>query len=148
MILCRPVSPPKPSASTAAPSSAGGNRASSHQPWSHPAVTPDGTLPRSGPTSKHTADPTWRGNVRRVGADRVTVELVEQRRWVRLTELTNLDYRDHGVLRRTLERLVLEHRGTLKLDLSQWSLKVRSSNGGTVIATVYVTHGGETDVQH
>lgn len=51
------------------------------------------------------------------------------------------------MLRATLERLVQAEKGTLKLDLSEWSMVVHSLGGGMVRATVKVTPSGATDIR-
>jgi hypothetical protein len=79
-----------------------------------------------------------------VNAARVTVELRRHRRTV-ATKVTNLDYRDDTILRATLEQMVEDRVGTLKVDLSEWSLAVRSAKG-TVIARVTITPAGATEV--
>jgi hypothetical protein len=45
------------------------------------------------------------------------------------------------------ERMVEEKRGTLKLDLSEWSLAVHSPGGGRVHARLRVTPAGLNDVR-
>lgn len=78
-------------------------------------------------------------------ANRYTVRLRYRGR-VRTQEDTNLDLDDTQVLRTTLERLVLDARGTLSLDLSEWSLTVTRVGGGPIIKRVTVTSGGLTEV--
>jgi hypothetical protein len=80
-------------------------------------------------------------------ADRVTVRLYYQRRHETAREDTNLDYKDDGALRRTLERMVRENRGTLNLDLSDWSLRLYSPRGGAAIVKVFITKSGETQIE-
>jgi len=62
-------------------------------------------------------------------------------------EETNLDPRDDAILRQTLERLVLAKQGTLKLDLSEWSLVVHNVGGGQIQARVKVRSAGATEVR-
>lgn len=81
-----------------------------------------------------------------VAANLVKAELLHMRA-VRATEQTHLDYRDDGVLRRTLERMLREHRGNANVDLAQWSLRVRSTRGSTVLAILNITKGGENDIK-
>lgn len=58
----------------------------------------------------------------------------------------NLDPRDGEALRAVLEELVHAARGTLRLDLSQFSLTVHSPGGGRVHAVCRVTPAGATEV--
>jgi hypothetical protein len=62
-------------------------------------------------------------------------------------EDTNLDPTDEKMLRSTLERMVEEKRGTLKLDLSEWSLAVHSPGGGRIHARLRVTPAGLNQVR-
>lgn len=78
-------------------------------------------------------------------ATRYTVRLRYRDR-VRVQEDTNLDLDNTPVLRATLERLVLQSRHTLDLDLSEWSLTVTRVGGGPIIKRVTVTSGGLTEV--
>jgi len=65
-----------------------------------------------------------------------------------LREDTNLDPRDEGMLRQTLERMVLAKRGTLRLDLSEYWIEVQSAGGGRVHATCKIAPNGATQVKH
>lgn len=62
-------------------------------------------------------------------------------------EEANLDPRDDGILRETLEQLVLAKQGTLRLDLSEWSIVVHNIGGGQIRARVRVTPSGATEVR-
>jgi hypothetical protein len=62
-------------------------------------------------------------------------------------EDTNLDPRDETILRQTLERMVQAKRGTLRLDLSEYSIMVHSLGGGQVKAQCSVAPNGATLVK-
>ena len=81
-----------------------------------------------------------------MNAQRYTLRLYQRSSMVR-EEDTNLDVRDDAFLRQTLERMVLAKWGTLKLDLSEYSMDVHNAGGGQVQARVKVLPSGETDVR-
>lgn len=81
-----------------------------------------------------------------MAAKRYTLRLYQRSRMVR-QEDANLDPRDDGILRATLERMVEAERGTLKLDLSEWSLVVHSLGGGMIRARVQVAPVGTTNIR-
>lgn len=62
-------------------------------------------------------------------------------------EDTNLDIKDDKVLRATLERMVEEKRGTLRLDLSKWSMVVHNPGVGRIQRRVKVLPSGATEVR-
>lgn len=62
-------------------------------------------------------------------------------------EDANLDPRDDDMLRATLERMVEGERGTLKLDLSEWSLVVHGLGGGMIKARLNVTPVGTSEIR-
>jgi hypothetical protein len=66
---------------------------------------------------------------------------------LRMQEDTNLDIKDDKFLRETLERMVIATRGTLKLDLSEWSLVVHNPGGGMIQRRVKVLPSGATEVR-
>jgi hypothetical protein len=83
--------------------------------------------------------------VRQMAAKRYTLRLY----WLSSLELqedTNLDINDEVFLRQTLERMVLAKRGTLKLDLSQFSMVVHNPGGGMRHRRVKVLPSGATQV--
>lgn len=59
----------------------------------------------------------------------------------------NLDHRDDAMLRATLERMVEAKRGTLRLDLSDWSMTVHTLGGGRVHARLRVAPSGASQVR-
>lgn len=81
-----------------------------------------------------------------VAARRYTVRLYLRSSKVGEEE-ANLDPRDEAILRQTLERMVLARQGTLRLDLSEWSIVVHNVGGGQVQARVKVTPAGATEVR-
>ena len=62
-------------------------------------------------------------------------------------EDTNLDIKDERFLRETLERLVAAKRGTLKLDLSEYSMVVHNPGGGMIQRRVKVLPSGATEIK-
>lgn len=86
------------------------------------------------------------GEVMGVNAQRYTLRLYWRSSMLR-EEVTNLDPRDDAMLRATLERLVEAERGTLRLDLSEWSLVVHTVGGGQIRARVNVAPSGATEVK-
>jgi len=50
-------------------------------------------------------------------------------------EDANLDPKDGAMLRATLERMVEVERGSLRLDLSEWSLVVHGLGGGMIMGS-------------
>lgn len=81
-----------------------------------------------------------------MAAKRYTLRLYQRSRMVR-QEDANLDPRDDDMLRATLERLVEAERGTLRLDLSDWSLVVHNPGGGMIQARAQVTPTGMTEIR-
>jgi hypothetical protein len=79
-------------------------------------------------------------------AQRYTVRMY-WRSTMEAQEDTNLDPRDGSILRQTLERMVQKKRGTLKLDLSEYSLVVHSLGGGQVKARCTIAPNGATLVK-
>jgi hypothetical protein len=60
----------------------------------------------------------------------------------------NLDPRSNRILRETLERMVIEHEGNLRRDLSQYSLHVHVANlGKRLLARCNVDRDGRTMVR-
>ena len=82
-----------------------------------------------------------------MAANRYTVRM-HWRSALESQEDVNLDPRDEVILRSTLERMVLARRGTLRLDLSEFSLWVHSVGGGQVKARCTVAANGATVVRH
>lgn len=82
----------------------------------------------------------------RVTASRYTLRLY-WRSMIESQEDSNLDPKDDTMLRSTLERMVHAKRGTLKLDLSEWSLTVHSLGGGRVHARLRVSPSGASEVR-
>ena len=80
-----------------------------------------------------------------MAANRVTVRLY-WRRTLEATEDTNLDVNDTGFLRQTLERMVKAKRGTLNLDLSEFSMTVSQPGKLAVLKRVVVEGSGATKV--
>lgn len=81
-----------------------------------------------------------------MAAKRYTLRLYQRSRMVHQEE-ANLDPRDDAMLRATLERMVKAERGTLKLDLSEWSLAVHSHGGGMVHARLEVAPSGAMSIR-
>lgn len=81
-----------------------------------------------------------------MAAKRYTLRLYQRSRMVR-QEDANLDPRDDDMLRATLERMVEAERGTLRLDLSEWSLVVHNHGGGMIQARLAVNDLGVSDVR-
>lgn len=81
-----------------------------------------------------------------MAAKRYTLRLYQRSRMVR-QEDANLDPKDEEILRATLERMVNAERGSLRLDLSEWSLVVHNIGGGMIQARLSVTSTGASDVQ-
>lgn len=82
-----------------------------------------------------------------MAAKRYTIRLYEKT-WQRGKDTeTNLDPRDDRMLRETLERLVKEKRGNLKVDLSRWHIVVHSPGGGMIQARCSVDASGRTVVK-
>lgn len=79
-------------------------------------------------------------------ARRYTVRLFEVNN-PRRSKDTNLDPADHGMLRRTLEAMVQEHKQTLQLDLSRWSIAVHQVGGGRRYAHCSISRSGDTVVR-
>jgi hypothetical protein len=79
-------------------------------------------------------------------AKRYTLRLYQRSRMVHQEE-ANLDPRDDAMLRATLERMVESEHGTLRLDLSEWSLVVHSVGGGMIQARLQVTHSGANEIK-
>jgi len=80
-----------------------------------------------------------------MAAKRYTLRLYQRSRMVR-QEDANLDPKDGAMLRATLERMVEVERGSLRLDLSEWSLVVHGLGGGMIWARVRVAPSGATDL--
>lgn len=80
-----------------------------------------------------------------MAAKRYTLRLYQRSRMVR-QEDANLDPRDDDILRATLERMVEAERGTLRLDIAEWSLVVHNLGGGMIQARAQVTSAGMTDI--
>lgn len=80
-----------------------------------------------------------------MAAKRYTLRLYQRSRMVRQEDI-NLDPRDDDMLRTTLERMVEAERGSLKLDLSEWSLIVHSLGGGMIRARLCVQTSGASNV--
>jgi hypothetical protein len=59
-------------------------------------------------------------------------------------EDTSLDPRDDAILRQTLERMVQDRHGTLRLDLSEYSIVVHTAGGGRIHARCEVAPNGAT----
>jgi hypothetical protein len=51
------------------------------------------------------------------------------------------------MLRRTLEAMVQEHKQTLQLDLSRWSIAVHQVGGGRRYAHCSISRSGDTVVR-
>jgi hypothetical protein len=81
-----------------------------------------------------------------MAAKRYTLELY-WRRSLQLQEDTNLDIKDERFLRETLERLVIAKRGTLKLDLSEYSMSGRNPGPGMIRRRVKVLPSGATQIK-
>lgn len=81
-----------------------------------------------------------------MAAKRYTLRLYQRSHMVR-QEDANLDPKDNAMLRSTLERMVEAERGTLKLDLSEWSLVVHSLGGGMIRARLRITESGATETR-
>ncbi|MDQ1678052.1 MAG: hypothetical protein QOF58_6656 [Pseudonocardiales bacterium] len=79
-------------------------------------------------------------------AKRYTVRMY-WRSSMQVQEDTNLDPRDDAILRQTLERMVQARQGTLRLDLSEYSIVVHSAGGGRVHARCGVASNGATQVR-
>jgi hypothetical protein len=62
-------------------------------------------------------------------------------------EDTNLDPRDDAILRQTLEQMVQARQGTLRLDLSEYSIVVHSAGGGRIHARCGIAPNGGTLVR-
>jgi hypothetical protein len=80
-----------------------------------------------------------------MAANRVTCRLY-WRRTFEATEDTNLDVNDEKFLRQTLERMVLDKRRTLKVDLSEFSMTVHQPGKLAVLKRVGVESSGATRV--
>lgn len=80
-----------------------------------------------------------------MAAKRQTLRLYQRSRMVR-QEDANLDPTDETMLRTTLEHMVGAERGSLRLDLSEWSLVVHSLGGGMIRARVRITPAGATEI--
>lgn len=81
-----------------------------------------------------------------VSAHRHTLRLYWRSRLQRQTDL-NIDPKDDGVLRARLEAMVITERGSLNLDLGEWSLVAHSLGGGQVKARCTVSATGQTVVR-
>ena len=81
-----------------------------------------------------------------MAANRYTVRLYWRSR-LEAQEDVNLDPWDEVILRSTLERMVLARRGTLRLDLSLYSVVVHSVGGGAIWARCGVAPSGATTVK-
>lgn len=81
-----------------------------------------------------------------MAAKRYTLRLY-WRRSLQLQEDTNIDIKDEKFLRETLERLVVAKRGTLKLDLSEYSMVVHNPGGGMIQRRVLVLPSGATKIK-
>jgi hypothetical protein len=80
-----------------------------------------------------------------MAANRVTLRLYQRMSKIAEQE-TNLDVNDEKFLRETLERMVLEKRGTLKLNLSDFKMIVHRP-GGSILRKVQVLPSGATQVK-
>ncbi len=80
-----------------------------------------------------------------MSAQRYTIRLHWRSRQERQCD-TNIDPTDNQALRDRLESMVKAARGTLDLDLSEWSVTVHSLGGGMVRAKCRVSPSGETEV--
>lgn len=60
---------------------------------------------------------------------------------------TNIDLGDEKYLREKLEEMVLAKRGTLKLDLSEYSMVVHKPGGGAIQRRVLVLPSGATQIK-
>jgi len=81
-----------------------------------------------------------------MAAKRYTVRM-HWRSTLESQEDINLDPREETILRSTLERMALAQRGTLRLDLSEYSLTVHSVGGGQIKARCSVAGNGATVVR-
>jgi hypothetical protein len=81
-----------------------------------------------------------------LAAKRYTLRLY-WRKSLQLQEDTNLDVKDEKFLRETLERMVMAKRGTLKLDLSEYSMVVHNPGGGMIQRRVKVLPSGATEIK-
>jgi hypothetical protein len=79
-----------------------------------------------------------------VTADRYTIKVYRNGRRQGDPVDLNLDPTDDARCREVLEDLVKQRAGTLKLDLSQWSMDVHRLGGGMVRRTVSIDPSGRT----
>lgn len=78
-----------------------------------------------------------------MAAKRYTVKLFK-RGWKKHQQDANLDPTSPAALRATLEQLVEAHHGSLKVDLSEWSIEVQTLGGGMIHGRCSVAKNGLT----
>jgi hypothetical protein len=82
-----------------------------------------------------------------MAANRYTLRLYDGRKKVAEKE-TNLDLKDERFLRATLEEMVQEKRGTLRLDLSRYSMTIHNPGAlGRTQRRVVVLPSGATEIR-